>query len=269
VGTSAGARIFDAPQAARPDAPQAPRHAVILAGGKGVRLRPYTTSLPKPLVPLGDECAILEVVLHQLRRAGVRSASIAIGHLGQLIRAVVGDGSRWGLDITYWEEDSPLGTVGPLVQHRHELPDQFLVMNGDILTDLPFGALLDQHLASGAGVTVAAYTREVGIDFGVLDLRGDHIVGFREKPSLDYVVSMGVYALSSRVLERFEPGLPLGFDDLLLDQLRFGPPPQAYPYDGFWLDIGRPEDYDRANQEFPILRATLMPGPAYLGATQD
>ena len=239
-------------------APKTSRHAVILAGGKGVRLRPYTTSLPKPLVPLGDECAILEVVLGQLARAGVRSVSIAIGHLGQLIRALVGDGCRWGLDVSYWEEESPLGTVGPLVQHRDELPEDFLVMNGDILTDIPFGAVLDRHVSASADVTVAAYTRDVNIDFGVLELHDGNIVGFTEKPTLDYTVSMGVYALSARVLHRFEPGLPLGFDDLLLDQLRTGRSPQAYHFDGFWLDIGRPEDYDRANQEFPLLRPALM-----------
>jgi NDP-sugar pyrophosphorylase family protein len=237
------------------------RHAVILAGGKGVRLRPYTTCLPKPLVPLGDECAILEVVLHQLAKAGVGSVSIAIGHLGQLIRAVVGDGRRWGLDVDWWEEESPLGTVGPLVQHRDELPDDFLVMNGDILTDLPFGEVLERHLAVRSEVTVAAYTRAVQIDFGVLQLTAadDSIVGFTEKPTLDYTVSMGVYALAARVLDRFEPGLPLGFDDLLLDQLSSGNPPQSFPYEGFWLDIGRPEDYDRANEEFPLLRSALIP----------
>jgi mannose-1-phosphate guanylyltransferase len=237
------------------------RHAVILAGGKGVRLRPYTTSLPKPLVPLGDECAILEVVLHQLAWAGVRTVSIAVGHLGQLIRALVGDGSRWGLEVDYWEEESPLGTVGPLVQHRDELPEDFLVMNGDILTDIPFAALLERHAATEADVTVASYGREVKIEFGVLDLaeHDDTIIGFREKPSFDYIVSMGVYALARRVLQRFEPGLPLGFDDLLLDQLRHGKPLQTFRFEGFWLDIGNPDDYDRANREFPLLRSALMP----------
>jgi NDP-mannose synthase len=233
-------------------------HAVILAGGKGVRLRPYTTCLPKPLVPLGDECAILEVVLGQLARAGVGSVSIAIGHLGQLIRALVGDGHRWNLDVEYWDEESPLGTVGPLVLHRDRLPDDFLVMNGDILTDLAFGGLLDQHRDRSAQVTVAAYRRSVEVDFGVLDLLDDRIVSFEEKPTLRYTVSMGVYALSVGVLQRFEPGLPLGFDDLLLDQLESGNQPHAYPFEGFWLDIGRPEDYDRANDQFPILRSALI-----------
>jgi len=239
---------------------QRARHAVILAGGKGVRLRPYTTTLPKPLVPLGDEVAILEVVLRQLQRDGIESVSIAIGHLGELIRAYVGDGRRWGIEVEYWQEASPLGTVGPLVQHRDRLPDDFLVMNGDILTDLRFDRLFDHHMAADADVTVAAYNRVVDIDFGVLEVDIDQtsIVGFQEKPSLDYTVSMGIYGLSRRVLERFEPGLPLGFDELLLDQLRRGRPPQPYHFDGFWLDIGRPEDYDRANVEFPLRRPALI-----------
>lgn len=233
-------------------------HAVILAGGKGVRLRPYTTCLPKPLVPLGDEYSILEVVLRQLARAGFETVDLAIGHLGQLIRAYVGDGSQWGLDVTYWEEESPLGTVGPIVQHREELPENFLVMNGDILTDLPFGDLLAHHEAQDNDVTVAAYNRQVGIDFGVLELDGTRIAGFREKPQLEYTVSMGVYAMSRRVLDRYTPGLPYGFDDLLLDQLGTGLGPSAFPFDGFWLDIGRPEDYDRANLEFPLRRPSLI-----------
>jgi NDP-mannose synthase len=234
------------------------RHAVILAGGKGVRLRPYTTCLPKPLVPLGGEFAILEVVLRQLQRNGVASVSIAIGHLGELIRAYVGDGSRWELTVDYWQEHSPLGTVGPLVQHRDRLPEDFLVMNGDILTDLPFDRLFEHHLASRAEVTVAAYTRVVEVDFGVLEIGDRSIVGFREKPTLEYTVSMGVYGLSRCVLERFEPGMPLGFDELLLNQLETGKPPQPFPFDGFWLDIGRPEDYDRANEEFPVRRPSLI-----------
>src|SRR5437899_2898262 len=142
-------------------------HAVILAGGKGVRLRPYTTTLPKPLVPIGDRYAILEIVLHQLARQGFRSATLAIGHLGRLIRAYVGDGERWGLRVDYVVEESPLGTMGPLLTMAG-LPDHFLVMNGDILTDLDFGALLRGHRSSEAMMTIATYERKVKIDFGVL-----------------------------------------------------------------------------------------------------
>ncbi|MGI8335391.1 sugar phosphate nucleotidyltransferase [Actinomadura scrupuli] len=232
-------------------------HAVILAGGKGVRLRPYTTTLPKPLVPIGDQYAILEIVLGQLARQGFRSVTLAIGHLGHLIRAYVSDGSRWGLRVDYAMEDSPLGTIGPLLT-MPDLPPEFLVMNGDILTDLDYADLLGTHRASGGPLTVATYRREVRIDFGVLTTREGEVVEFSEKPTLDYRVSMGVYGLSRKVLARYTPGLPLGFDELVVDLLADGSAPREYRFDGYWLDIGRPDDYDRANAEFDGLRTALM-----------
>jgi mannose-1-phosphate guanylyltransferase len=235
-------------------------HAVILAGGKGIRLLPYTTTLPKPLVPIGDRYAILEIVLHQLARQGFRTATLAIGHLGHLIRAFVGDGARWGLRVDYTVEHSPLGTIGPLLTMQDRLPDHFLVMNGDILTDLGFAELLGEHAAAGAALTIATYPRLVDIDFGVLKTENGHVVEFAEKPTLDYRVSMGVYAVSRDVLARYEPGLPLGFDELIIDQLAEGRPPREYRFDGYWLDIGRPDDYDRANAEFDGLRPALLEG---------
>ena len=238
-------------------------HAVILAGGRGVRLRPYTTALPKPLVPIGDECAIIEVVLRQLRDVGFDSITIAIGHLGQLIRAYCGDGSQWGLQIDYWSEEQPLGTMGPIVTNLDDLPEHFLVMNGDVLTDLPYRELLDGHAASGAPLTVAAYDRVVKIDFGVLEVggeTGDRIAAFREKPVEHFSVSMGVYAASRETLRPYPPGEPLGFDELVLDLLKAGDPPRVHPFDGYWLDIGRPDDYDRANEEWDTVRDQLLPG---------
>jgi mannose-1-phosphate guanylyltransferase len=235
-------------------------HAVILAGGKGVRLRPYTTALPKPLVPIGDQHAILEIVLRQLAAAGFTSCTLAIGHLGHIIRAYVGNGSRWGLRIGYSTEDSPLGTMGPLLTMMDRLPETFLVMNGDILTDLDFGDVVQQHRASGAPLTVATYARKVAIDFGVLTTESGKVVDFAEKPSMDYRVSMGVYGLSRETLAGYTPGLPLGFDELVLDLLKAQNPPHAYEFDGYWLDIGRPDDYDRANAEFTTHRGLLLKG---------
>ncbi|MBC9718479.1 nucleotidyltransferase family protein [Streptomyces sp. TRM66268-LWL] len=235
-------------------------HAVILAGGKGVRLRPYTTALPKPLVPIGDQHAILEIVLRQLAAAGFTSCTVAIGHLGHIIRAYVGDGSQWGLRIDYATEDSPLGTMGPLLPMLDRLPEHFLVMNGDILTDLDFGDVLKRHCDSAAPLTVATYARKVAIDFGVLTTESGRIVSFAEKPRLDYRVSMGVYGLSRRTLAGYTPGLPLGFDELVLDLLAGDTPPHAYEFDGYWLDIGRPDDYDRANAEFTTHRGVLLKG---------
>ncbi|MEU6539249.1 sugar phosphate nucleotidyltransferase [Streptomyces sp. NPDC047000] len=235
-------------------------HAVILAGGKGVRLRPYTTALPKPLVPIGDQHAILEIVLRQLAGAGFTSATIAIGHLGEIIRAYVGDGSRWGMRVDYATEDSPLGTMGPLLTLRERLPESFLVMNGDVLTDLDFGDVLARHRASRAPLTIATYARQVRIDFGVLTTDVGRVVGFTEKPSMDYRVSMGVYGLSRSTLDGYTPGLPLGFDELVLDLLGTQDPPHAYEFDGYWLDIGRPDDYDRANAEFTTRKPLLLKG---------
>lgn len=240
-------------------------HAVILAGGKGVRLRPYTTSLPKPLVPIGDEYSILEIVLQQLQAQGFTEVTLAIGHLGHLIRSFVGDGSRWGLRVRYLTEDSPLGTIGPMLRILDELPDNVLVMNGDVLTDLPYAQLMADHLLSGAPLTIATYEREVNIDFGVLDVEAGAVVGFREKPTLQYRVSMGVYGVDTRALRTYQAGQPFGFDQLVLDLLAQGRPPASFGFSGYWLDIGRPDDYDRANTEYTRLRRHLLPDRSTTG----
>jgi NDP-sugar pyrophosphorylase family protein len=237
-------------------------HAFILAGGKGVRLRPYTTNIPKPLVPIGDRYSILEIVMRQLAAQGFRRATIAIGHLGHVIRAYVGDGSQWDIEVDYHVEDSPLGTMGPVVRSLDALPEHFIVMNGDILTDLCYRDLLAGHVRTDAPMTIATYARQVTIDFGVLEIEGRRLRTFVEKPTIDYAVSMGVYAISREVLRAYTPGLPFGFDELVLDLLDRGTPPAVHPFDGYWLDIGRPDDYDRANDEFPAVAADLLPGLA-------
>lgn len=238
------------------------KHAVILAGGQGVRLRPYTTSIPKPLVPIGGEMSILEIVLRQLRAHGFTSATLAIGHLGQIIRAYVGTGSEWDIEVDYHLEQEPLGTIGPLLYMKDTLPERFVVMNGDILTDLNYRALMDEHTLFDADITIATYSREVKIDFGVLEIENGEIVEFREKPSLGYSVSMGVYGMSRRVLDRYEAGTSMGFDTLMLDQLKLDRAPRSFRFEGYWLDIGRPDDYDRANDEFSARRSQLLPSRA-------
>ncbi|HKY15880.1 MAG TPA: sugar phosphate nucleotidyltransferase, partial [Microthrixaceae bacterium] len=188
--------------------------------------------------------------------------TIAIGHLGQLIRAYCGDGSQWDLRIRYWSEDVPLGTMGPIVANLDDVPEHFLVMNGDVLTDLDYAALVQGHIGSGAPITVATYARTVKIDFGVLEIGGDdkdRIVAFREKPVESFSVSMGIYALSRSTLERYEGGQALGFDELVLDLLDTDDQPRVHPFDGYWLDIGRPDDYDTANEEWDRLRPLLLP----------
>ena len=234
-------------------------HAVILAGGKGVRLRPYTTRLPKPLVPIGEEHSIMEIVLSQLARYGFDRVTLAIGHLGDLIRSYIGDGSRWGVEIDYsLPEEVPLGTMGPVLQVLAGLPEKFLVMNGDVITDLDYADLMRRHRESDAPLTVATYQRQTQIDYGVLTTRDGQVVEFTEKPTIDYRVSMGIYACSKPTLAGYTPGLPFGFDELMLDMLARDTPPQEYAFDGYWFDIGRPDDYDRVNAEFGVIRGSLL-----------
>lgn len=218
-------------------------HAVILAGGKGVRLRPYTTGLPKPLVPIGDKHVILEILLEQLSSQGFTSVTLAINHLGRLIRAFVGDGSRWGLQVDYAEETHPLSTVGPLFLIRDRLPEHFLMMNGDLLTDLRFDDLLRGHATAGSPLTVATARCEMRSEFGVLDIDRGRIVGMREKPVVTHQVSMGIYGMSRSTIEHYPPGVPCGVDELIGDLIAAGRHPASYAFSGLWMDIGRPEDY--------------------------
>jgi NDP-sugar pyrophosphorylase family protein len=210
-------------------------------------------------VPIGDEHSIMEIVLSQLAQSGFDRVTLAIGHLGDLIRSYFGDGSRWGVNIDYsLPEQVPLGTMGPVLQLLDRLPEKFLVMNGDVLTDLDYADLMRQHRESGAPLTVATYQRQARIDYGVLTARDGHVVEFTEKPTIDYRVSMGVYACSKPTLASYTPGMPFGFDELVLDMLARGTPPQVYAFDGYWFDIGKPDDYDRVNAEFGLIRGSLL-----------
>lgn len=223
--------------------------AVILAGGKGTRLKPYTTTIPKPLVPVGER-PILGIVMEQLRAAGVKKVTITVNHMAELIMAFFGMGEKYGIEIAYSLEDKPLSTVAP-VKLIQGLPEHFFVMNGDLLTDIDFKALYQVHLDSGAKLTVATYQRDSMIDFGVIevDQTGKRIVGFIEKPTYHFTVSTGIYVYSRELLDRVPFNQPYGFDNLVLDMLRDGDPINVYAHHGYWLDIGRPEDYDRANTD--------------------
>jgi NDP-sugar pyrophosphorylase family protein len=234
--------------------------AVILAGGKGTRLAPYTTVLPKPLMPMGD-MPILEVVLRQLRRSGVDHVDIAVGHLAELIRAMFGDGAKLGLDIAYSIEDKPLGTAGPLTLIGGLGDDTFLVMNGDILTTLDYADLVRHHKASGAAATIAMYTRQVKIDFGVLETDGHgRLRDIIEKPTKEYSVSMGIYVFEPRILKMLQHNERKDFPDLVKDLLAVGEHVGVYPFNGYWLDIGRPDDFARAVEEFEARRDEFLPG---------
>ena len=226
-----------------------------------MRLRPYTTVLPKPLMPVGDR-PILDVIVRQLAHHGFERLTIVTGHLAELIEAFFGDGEKYGLAIDYYREDEPLGTGGALAL-LDDLDDDFLVMNGDVLTDLSYGDFLEAHSASGAAASIAAHQREVQVSLGVLKFDDgedpDRLTGYIEKPTYHYEVSMGVYAFSPRAVELIEPNQRLDFPDLVLRLLEKGETVRASRTADYWLDIGRHDDYETAMDEFERLRERLLP----------
>jgi len=223
--------------------------AVVLAGGKGTRLRPYTVAFPKPLMPVGN-MPILEIIIKQLKIHGINEVILAVGHLAELIMTYFGDGSKFGIKIRYSREDEPLGTAGPLSLLRDELDDTFIVMNGDILTTLNYSELIEFHKKNGAIATIALNRRDVYIDFGVVKIDGAlNIVDYIEKPTLHYLVSMGVYVFEPKVLDYIPYKKKFDFPDLVKRLIEAGEKVKGFVYDGYWLDIGRPEDYEKANAE--------------------
>lgn len=225
------------------------KRAVILAGGMGTRLRPYTVVLPKPLMPVGDY-PILEVIIRQLVNKGFDHITLTVNHQAEIIRAFFGDGSKWGITIDYSLEDRPLSTMGPLTLIK-DLPDNFLVMNGDILTDLDFGLFFDEHVRENRLFTISSHVREHINLYGVLDMDAEgNLSGFREKPVTRFEVSMGIYMLNKRVLDFIPFNEPFGFDKLMLQFLEKNEKVKVRPFTGYWLDIGRPDDYTQAIEEF-------------------
>ena len=232
------------------------RTAVILAGGQGTRLRPYTSEIPKPLVPVGDY-PIIEILLRRLKESGVTDVRIAVNHLAHLITSALGDGGRFGLNVSYWPEEKPLSTIGPLALIEN-LPEEFLVVNGDILTDMDFSKLADHHRQQGVKLTVATCRREVTNDYGVLEVGSTGLVtGFREKPSFSFTVSAGVYVFSRDVLAYVPRGERFGFDQLMHTLIDRGEAVATYPFEGYWLDVGRIDDYEQANRDIERIRELL------------
>ncbi len=239
------------------------RRAVILAGGKGTRLRPYTTVLPKPLMPIGDR-PVLDIIVRQLKAHGFQRITIATGHLAELIEAFFRDGSAYGIPIDYYREQEPLGTVGALALiDGLDGEDDVLVMNGDVLTDIDYGALLERHHASDSVATIATKVRHVQISLGVLRFADDgdstRLTGYDEKPAIDYTASMGVYCFAPRALKHIEAGERIDFPDLVLRLIAAGEIVRAWPSEDYWLDIGRHEDYEQAQEEFESVRSRLIP----------
>ncbi len=231
--------------------------AIILAGGKGTRLAPYTKVLPKPLMPIGD-MPILEILLRQLKRAGIDEVVLTVGHLAGLLQAFFQDGQSLGLTISYSFENYPLGTAGPLSLVQG-LDDTFLVANGDVLTTLDLVDLFKFHRRSGAAATIATHKRTVNVDLGVIQFNGTQdVVGYIEKPIYDFQVSMGIYVFEPRVLNFIPYNQYLDFPDLVLNLIEAGDRVVGYPFDGYWQDLGRPDDYEQAVQDFASMRSKIL-----------
>ncbi len=232
--------------------------AVILAGGKGTRLLPYTTVIPKPLMPIGEK-AILEVVIAQLKHAGIKDITLAVGYLAELIMAYFGNGSKHGVNIDYSREEKPLGTSGPLGKVKG-LSDTFLVMNGDILTTLPYKELIAFHKKNKATVTIAVHKRDVNINFGVIGVDGSgKVTSYTEKPTHEYHVSMGINVMEPKVLDIIKEHEYLDFPELVKILIGKKEKVMAYVTDAYWLDIGRPDDYQKAIDEFQKMQSSFLP----------
>jgi NDP-sugar pyrophosphorylase family protein len=223
--------------------------AIILAGGKGTRLKPFTVSIPKPLLPLGD-MPILEIVLAQLAGAGVSRVVLTLGHMAHLFTALIGDGSRWGIRVEHCMENEPLGTAGSL-RLIPNLHDDFIVMNGDLLTTLDYRRLLDYHVTKGAWGTIATTRRQVDIQYGVIEASMDGLLErYTEKPTISYSVGMGVNVLSRRCLDYLPAHGRFDMPELMTAMHAAGKAVHCYQTDCYWQDIGLFDDYERANADF-------------------
>ena len=235
------------------------KRAVILAGGKGTRLRPYTVVLPKPLVPIGDY-PILEIIIRQLVYFKFDHITITVNHQADLIKSYFGDGSKWDVKIDYSLEEKPLSTMGPLSLIQ-DLPENFLVMNGDILTDLNFSEFYDHHCNSENIFTISSYIREHINLYGVLESNDQSkLTGFHEKPKTTFEVSMGIYMLCKKVLQVIPYNEAYGFDTLMIDLINSKNNASVKKFEGYWLDIGRPDDYMEAIEEFENKKDTFLKG---------
>lgn len=223
--------------------------AIILAGGKGTRLKPYTTIFPKPLVPVGD-FPILEIIIRQLKKYGFNEIIISTGHLAELIEAYFGEGTRWGVDIEYVREYTPLNTAGALGLIDN-LDDNFLMMNGDILTTLDYSQLFNFHLEKKGAATISLHKREAKIDYGIIEMTPEfQLNNYIEKPIYNLLVSMGINVMNIRCKEYIRKNESIGLPDLMIRMKNEGEKIYCYPSECYWLDIGRVEDYQVAQDEF-------------------
>jgi len=246
-------------QVSRVTRPGTVSQAVIMAGGKGTRLHPYSALLPKPLMPLGD-MPILELLLRQMQQAGITDVLVAVNHLRHLIEAFFGDGSKLGLNIRYIIEDKPLGTAGALGNMLDLLDESFLLSNGDLLTSMDIAGMARQHFETEADATIGVFQRENKIDFGLIEFDAENrLSAYREKPKNLYYVSMGIYILQREaILPQITPGEYLDVPSLMLALRKANRDVRCYHDNGMWLDIGRPDDFATAQTLFEQNRELFL-----------
>ncbi|QDC70753.1 nucleotidyltransferase family protein [Candidatus Methylopumilus universalis] len=230
--------------------------AVILCGGKGVRLKPYSNSFPKPLMPVGKYC-VLEIIIMQLAKNGFKKIILAVNHQAEVIKAFFGCGKKHGVKITYILEKEPLGTIGP-IKNIKSLPKNFLVMNGDVLTDLDFSNFYEDHVLSNSLMTVSTIKKNYQIDYGVIHSSSKVITMFSEKPKITHDVSMGIYAMNKDCLIYIPKNKFFGFDSMINTLLKKNIKISSKRHSGFWLDIGKPDDYLFISNEFHKYESKIL-----------
>jgi len=218
---------------------------------------PYTLVLPKPIMPVG-ESPVIEILLKWLRRNGITEVDMTIGYLGSLIRTFCGNGSAWDMNIEYFEESSPLGTVGSLPMISRKFTDTFLVINGDVITDVDLRKMLEFHKAKKCMLTVATTIKKVNVDLGVIEARDSIISKFSEKPVVEFCVSMGIYLMEPDVIKYIPKGVSFGFDDLVGTMMSEGAPIAVFNHGGYWMDIGRPDDFKKVQEEYETHRSKIL-----------
>jgi NDP-sugar pyrophosphorylase family protein len=230
--------------------------AIIIAGGKGRRLKPYTTAIPKPLVPIGNKFTILEIILIQLSNQGFKHITLAVNHMGKLMESFFGNGKKFNIKIDYSYEKNELGTIAPLKNIRN-LPKNFLVMNSDILTNINFSSLLNYHSKNNNLTTITTTKINTKSEFGVVNLNNNKIINFQEKPLIRQSVCIGVNCFNKKIINFIPKNKKFSFDDLIIYLIKKKKMINSYDFNGFWLDMGRPDDYDRINSEFPKISKKL------------
>ena len=232
--------------------------AIILAGGKGSRLKPYTNLIPKPLVPIGNNKSILEIIINQLVAHGFTHITIAVNHFSKLIQSYFGDGKKYKVKIDYSEEKITLGTFGPLFL-INDLPKNFLVMNGDTLTNFNYKNFFSKHCKSKSEITVATTKRSEKLNYGILTFKNKKLLSFKEKTKMDMYVGMGIYMLNKKIItQNLSKNLKkLDFDKIFEKRLKQKKKINIYNFKGFWLDIGRPEDYEFVNDNLKSIKSII------------